>query len=83
MPKIAKKQLKSKQIFARLIAGSSSQTTEVREGVSSARSEVLSSVPAGSAGSARRSPESVERIAHPPEGYKITANISFILNLYK
>jgi hypothetical protein len=88
MPKIAKKQLKSKQVFARLIAGSTSQTTE---GVSTVRSDVSTSVRSAAetseaieaAGTARRSPGSVERIAHPPEGFKISVNITYILNFYE
>jgi len=84
MPKIAKKQLKSKQIFARLIAGSTSQHSEVSEGVTSGRSEALTSVRREAitserreaAGSVRRSPESLERISHFPKGIQISGNIS-------
>ena len=90
MPKIAKKQMKSKQIFARLIAGSSSQTTEGREEITSARTEVLSSArieaetteTIEAAGSARRSPKDVENVLHPSEGFKITSNFLDIFNLY-
>jgi hypothetical protein len=76
MPKIAKKQLKSKQIFARLIAGSTSQS-EVNEGVTSGRNEALTtSERREAAGTVRRSLETVERISHPPEGIQISGNIN-------